>query len=601
MADVVRKIEITAALSPDYQRSFKAASDIAKDTSAQIVGLSKREGDLQRLLALDAKRAAAAQSGNAKEAEKAGAAYDKLAQRLGVTGKSAGQLNEELRGIGARRSDLEKLNRAASRRAELGRAAADVQRLSAAYKKFKDPALLKALDAAKQRFARLGGAFPKERQISQLNGIGAALQSVPGPVGAVASSLAGLKSMLTGPAGVVAGIAGLTVAAVAAGKALWDLGVEAIKSGDKTIKTADALGISTDAYQELSYAMQRGGASAEDFNSALKHIEQQMGAVASGNGRATKAFEQFGISARELKGMNAEEAFYAIAEGISKIDDPSKRMRASIQLLGGSGDKLAHAMSGGAAGLDELRKAARKAGFSRSRAELEQAAEAADKMLDAQLSLKGAFSDVAYAVMPAITQAFKDFAVWVQDNREAIQRFAGIAGSVMRGAATVVGTVFKGIDVGISAFVKGIEFWQEKTASAIEAVVGFFTDVKNGVVSAFEAAIKWLNDLIDGIVERYERVKRWVKGESSVVLDTSDEETEARREQRYARMQGVYQQYERAQAPAVTVNIDARGGDSETAAQVQRALERAGVSSSSAPPPGVIRAFESYGALASGG
>ena len=123
--------------------------------------------------------------------------------------------------------------------------------------------------------------------------------------------------------------------------------------------------------------------------------------------------------------MNAEEAFYAFAEGISKIDDPAKRMRASVQLLGGAGDKLAHAMSGGAAGLDELRKAARNTGNVRTRKELEQAADASDKMLDAQLSLKGAFNDIAYQVMPGISKAFQDF-------RYGFGRTARIFGGLLR-------------------------------------------------------------------------------------------------------------------------------------------------------------------------
>ena len=64
MPDVVRKIEITAALSNDYQAAFRAAADVARDTSKQLQDLTKREQDLQRLAALDAQRAAAAAIGD---------------------------------------------------------------------------------------------------------------------------------------------------------------------------------------------------------------------------------------------------------------------------------------------------------------------------------------------------------------------------------------------------------------------------------------------------------------------------------------------------------------------------------------------------------
>lgn len=589
MADVVRRIEITAALSPDYQSAFKAAAGIAKDTSAQISALTKRELDLQKLLALDAQRAAAAQSGNAKEAGKASSAYDKLAQKLGVVGQSAEQLQTELKGIGERRVDLEKLNKSASKQAALGQAAADVKRLSEAYKRFKDPALLKALEQSKQKFARLGGVMPKEKQLKAFSGFGAKLQAIPGPVGQVARSFAGLKSVLSGPAGVVAGISALAAASVGAAKKLWDMGVSAVKSGDKIIKTADALGISTDAYQELSYAMQRGGASAEDFDAALKHVEQQMGAAVQGQSKAVKAFSQFGITVKDIESMNAEEAFYAIADGISKIEDPSKRMKASLQLLGGSGEKVAHAMRGGAAGLDELRKAAKATGNVRSRKELEQSAKAADMLLDAQLSLKGAFNDVAYEVMPTVIGVLKDLAGWVRENREGIRRFAETAGTFMRGFAKVVSVAFSGISAGIKIVAEGIAFWQDKFAAFCEWISGVFTGVKDAIVGAFKAAFDWISSVIDGIIDRFRKVKEWVTGEDEeyapVITSATPEERAAARAAR-ARQQQIQ----------VNVNVDARGGDSATGAAVQRALSK----SQSATTGGIERALNQYGALAEG-
>lgn len=597
-ADVVRKIEITAALSPDYQSAFKAAAGIAKDTSAQINALTKRESDLQKLLALDAQRAAAAQAGNAKEADKAGAAYDKLAQKLGVVGQSAAQLQSELKDVGDRRKDLEKLNRSASKQAAIGKAAEDVKRLSEAYKRFKDPNLLKALEQSKKRFAALGGAVPKEKQLRAFNGLGERLQRIPGPVGAVAKSFAGLRSILSGPAGVVAGISGLAVAAVAVTKKLWDMGTAALKSGDKIIKTADALGISTDAYQELSYAMQRGGASAEDFDAALKHVEEQLGAAAQGQGRAVKAFKQFGITVKDLQSMNAEEAFYAIAEGISKIDDPAKRMRASVQLLGGAGDKMAHAMRGGAAGLDELRKAARATGNVRTRKELENAAEAADKLLDAQLALKGAFNDVAYAVMPEMVGMLQEFAGYIRENKGEVAEFARAAAFAMKGVAAAVKVPY----VLVQSFTEGIKFWRDAFVQFGRAVAKMFDDfmdflkpfqdafakVIGWVVDSFKSAIEWITEKVKWIIDKVKAVRDWIAGEEGnapapVITGAA------------VPAQGAGG---RAGAPQVTVqvSVDARGGSSETGAAVQRALAQ----SSSATTQGVERALNRYGELAEG-
>lgn len=564
MADVVKKIEITAALTPDYAAAFKSAGEIAKSTSAELKSLTQREAGIQKMLALDAQRAAAAQAGNQKEVRKSEAEYAKLSQKLGLTGKSVEELTQELKSLGARSADIEKINKAASKRAELGRLAQEIQRTQRAYEQFKDPELLKHLNQMRRRFTELGGALPRESQMSALNGLGARLSQIPGPVGSLASSFTGLKSMLAGPAGVAALLGGVAVAAGNAAKKLFQLGIDAANSCDPIIKTADALGITTDAYQELSYAMQRGGASEEGFANALKTLQSQMGAATQGQTRAIKAFKQFGISMDEIKTMNAEEMFYRLADGVEAMPDPAKRMRASLQLLGGEGEKVAAAMSGGAKSLDELREAGRKSGNVRTRKELEQAAEGADRMLDSQMALKGALNDVAYAVMPSVISLLQDFSRWMVDNKGAVETFAIAAAGFMGGVVSAV----DGVVAAVNIMGAGFEFWQNAFADGIAFIVdtsktiwNFFTEdlpaaariAGTAIADAFRAAFEWLTERLNGIIETYREVKAWITGEDSAVT-----------------LPGA------GGPPQVTVNmnIDARGGDSSTAQGVKRAIDQ---------------------------
>ena len=610
MPDVVRKIEITAALSPAYTAAFKHAADIAKSTGGELKTITQRENDLQKLLALDAQRAAAAQRGNMREAQKSADAYARLAQRIGVTGSTVEQLSTELRDLGARRKDLENINRAAGRHAELGRLAKEIERTQAAYARFKDPALLSHLNAAKRRFSELGGSMPTERQLRGLSGIGSRLGSIPGPVGRVAQSFSGLASMLKGPGGVVAAIAGVGIAAVGAAKKLFTLGMEAAKAGDNIIKTADALGITTDAYQELSYAMQRGGASESEFNSALKTLQSQMNAAADGQTRAIKAFARFGVTLDDVKNMNAEEAFYAIAEGVSKIENPSERMRASLQLLGEGGAKVANAMRGGADALNELRKRGRDTGNVRTRKELENAAKAVDMYTDAQMTLKGAMNDVAYEVMPTVIGVLKDFGAWVKSNKETIRSFAVGAGQFLRGFVSVVSTTFNAVSAAIKIVANGLEYWQGKVADAIGAVVRFggrvkeiFTEVlpgvfaraKDAIISIFKAAFDWLNERIEAIVTTFERVKAKITGQDQIHKATA----KASVGQTVLAAQGGSISTGRAGAPQISVNlnVDARGGQSYTGEDVKRAVQ----STSGTVAEGVMQALNKYAGYAAVG
>ena len=121
MADITREIEITAALSSDYQAAFNAATNIARSTANELSALTKREADLARMTEIAGRSAKASADGDAKAVERLNAEYSRLANRLGLVDKSAEGLQAELKRVGARRAEIEALNRSASRSAEIGR------------------------------------------------------------------------------------------------------------------------------------------------------------------------------------------------------------------------------------------------------------------------------------------------------------------------------------------------------------------------------------------------------------------------------------------------------------------------------------------------
>ena len=100
MADIVREIEITAALSSDYQAAFNAASSIARSTSAELDKLTKREADLAKMTEIAGKAAAASAENDAKAVEKLQGEYNKLADKLGLVDRSAEGVAAELKRVG---------------------------------------------------------------------------------------------------------------------------------------------------------------------------------------------------------------------------------------------------------------------------------------------------------------------------------------------------------------------------------------------------------------------------------------------------------------------------------------------------------------------
>lgn len=531
MADITREIEITAALSSDYQAAFNAATSIARSTASELSALTKREADLARMTEIAGRSAKASAEGDAKAVERLNAEYGRLADRLGLVDKSAEGLQAELKRVGARRAEIEALNRSASRSSEIGKLAKEIQRYTAASKRVKDPALLAQLDRLKNRFRELGGVIPdKKRAAGFVDTLRTGFSQIGGPIGGAVQSLGVLKSALstTGGAvglaigGITAAIASLASAAVSAGKALWDLGKETIQEGDQIAKTSRQLGIASDAYQELAYAVGLGGASEKDFDTALRQLNKQMEAAAAGNGKAVAAFKSLGISMSEVRALNPEEMFMRMSDALSEVDDVAAKTRTTMTLFGESGNKVATAISGGSSAIAKMRDEARKAGYVMDGKTLKKAEEANDNFTRAQLQMHGVLRQLGAEVMPAINEALEYFIQLIRDNREEIGEFVkGIAGgfvTAVRGAIAVVRTIqdlFRSwrdwvtqVTSGIDNLVGGGRRLNKEVGDFVQ---GIPQKISDGISKAWDAIKSWFTDMKDMIA-------KWAGGIADMIV-----------------------------------------------------------------------------------
>lgn len=531
MADITREIEITAALSSDYQASFKAASSIARDTASELAKLSKRESDLARMTEIAGKSAQASAAGDAKAVASLQKEYEKLADKLGLADRSAEGLAAELARVGAQRRQIEALNRSASRSAEIGRLARRIQEYTAASRQVRDPAIQAALERVQRRFRELGGVIPRQRETRETSGFFSALRDgamrAPGPLGDLfrsASSVGGGLTKFTGGAMVAVGaIAAVTAAVVGATKAMWEFGKQTIDEADKIAKTSRQLGIASDAYQELAYAVGMGGASEQDFSSALQQLNKQMEAAAGGNKKAMTAFKDLGISMREVKSMNAEEMFVRISDALSGVDDVASKTRTTMALFGSGGTKVATAIADGSEALEKFRKEAREAGYVLDSDALANAEEAGDNFARAQLQLQGVIRQLGVEAMPVMNEALTEFITLLRDNKDDIKEFASFMGDVFTGSIRLLVNSVKALRVVFKSFVNGIEYWQEQFAAfltntdrGISATVDF---IKN-IPTALSTAVGALVGKISGMLESARNmVSEWISSVADYAVD----------------------------------------------------------------------------------
>ncbi len=610
MADeITREIEITAALSSDYQAAFTAASSIARSTASELSALTKRGADLARMTEIAGKAAEASAANDAAAVEKLQAQYTKLADKIGLADRSAEGLRAEIKRVNETKAGLEALNKSAAKSAEIGRVAREIQKYTAATQKIKDPLAIAHLDKLKTRFRELGGVIPDGKKSKEFfNSLKTGLATVPGPAsgiartldaskgklasfGAKAALLAGsvaaiktaFKGAIASTAGkaalIIGGIAAIGAAAVKTTKAMWGLGRETIEVADQIAKTSRQLGIASDSYQELAYAVGLGGASEKDFDNALQQLNRQMESARSGNSKAAKAFEALGVSMKDVKSLNTEEMFIRLSDALSDVDDVAAKTKTTMTLFGDGGQKVATAIAGGSRELQRLRDEAKKSGYVMSSDALKEAEEANDNFTRSQMELRGAVRRLGVEAMPVINDALKDFIKIIRENRDVIAGVARLIGTVFSANMTVFLGTIKAVHVAFRSFIEGLRFWQGKFADFVgwvvdtakelpgkigaalkrgwNAVVAWFSDVKVSVSA-------WISDLVDSIGDAIMEKVAWIKEslkDAPIIGDLFEETESAQALSKNGNVQIT-----------VNTNVDARGAEPGAGAEISRAV-----------------------------
>jgi len=149
-------------------------------------------------------------------------------------------------------------------------------------------------------------------------------------------------------AGVIGGIGILVAGVMSAGKAILDF------AGDLQ-DSSDAMGISTDALQELNAVFLAGGSSAETTKKGLIKLTQSLQDIATtADGPARKALDALNISFDDIAGLTSDEAIYVIADAMKAATDKGAALDAAMTLLGKSASQMAPALFGGAEAMREM-------------------------------------------------------------------------------------------------------------------------------------------------------------------------------------------------------------------------------------------------------
>jgi len=202
---------------------------------------------------------------------------------------------------------------------------------------------------------------------------------------------------------ITAALTAMAVGAVGVGAAVWGLQGrigELAGVADKAAQT----GLSGAFLQQLEFAADQSGVSAETLTGGIKKLTVMIGKAADGSKEASEALSSLGLSAKDLKSLSPEQQFLRISEAIGKIPSASGRAAAAVKIFGKSGIEMTTLFAGGLDDITTLMQDAKDIGIGLDDASLAKVAEADDALQKMYASIGAMVDQVAVGLAPAFTE-----------------------------------------------------------------------------------------------------------------------------------------------------------------------------------------------------
>ena len=223
------------------------------------------------------------------------------------------------------------------------------------------------------------------------------------PITATDKTAAAFKSV-TASAGRLAASAAkigfaFATAGTAAAAALTKMSMANI---DTLAKTADKIGVTTEALGGLRHAAELTGVSTGTMDMAMQRLTRRVSEAANGTGEAKAALQELGINAVELEKIPLDKQMEVIAEKMSGVESQSDKVRLAMKLFDSEGVALVNTLAGGSAGLQAMAKEAEELGITVSRVDAAQIELANDAVTRAKGVFTGLGNQLATNFAPLI-------------------------------------------------------------------------------------------------------------------------------------------------------------------------------------------------------
>ena len=219
-----------------------------------------------------------------------------------------------------------------------------------------------------------------------------------------------------------------------------------LKAGDSLAKTADKLGLTTEALAGMRHAAELSGVAQNTLDMAIQRMTRRLSEAAMGTGEAQGALRELGLDAQALAAMAPDKAFQRIAGAMENVTTQGDRVRLSFKLFDSEGVSLVNTLAMGQENLQAAAAEADALGLSISRIDAAKMEMANDTFTRLKASSKGLGNAIAVNVAPFVEALGEMF---VNAGKEA-GGMSNFVGEAMNGVISAVGFVadaFRGLEV----------------------------------------------------------------------------------------------------------------------------------------------------------
>lgn len=182
-------------------------------------------------------------------------------------------------------------------------------------------------------------------------------------------------------------------------------------------------GVSVEALSALGFAAQQTGTDLETVEGSIRKMQKALVAGSEENQQAAATFASLGLSVESLAKLKPDQQFERVARAVAKIQDPTAKAAAAMQVFGKSGTAILPLIDD----LDALTGQAKALGLVMSTEDAAAADALGDAMDAVGAQLKAAANVVGATLAPVLTQVaetisrvIKSTMDWVNANRELI-------------------------------------------------------------------------------------------------------------------------------------------------------------------------------------